>query len=200
MKKMKKLAIILAMSIAAVACNNQTETHDTAHEDDGSTHMMEDHTSAEVGMDPDFTIDDPNEKEAVRKLYQQYLVLKDGLVAGDNQKTDKAADEMMSSISEQVFTQMEGGAHDTVAELGRDIVRINEHSDIDQQRNYLNSLSLSLFNLLQAADIEAEPVYLQYCPMAFDDQGAYWLSNVSEIRNPYFGDKMLKCGSVKKSL
>jgi Cu(I)/Ag(I) efflux system membrane fusion protein len=36
--------------------------------------------------------------------------------------------------------------------------------------------------------------------MAFDNKGAYWLSNVSEIKNPYFGEKMLTCGSVQDSL
>ena len=40
-------------------------------------------------------------------------------------------------------------------------------------------------------------LYHDLCPMAFDDQGAYWLSESKEIRNPYFGDKMLKCGSTK---
>jgi hypothetical protein len=36
--------------------------------------------------------------------------------------------------------------------------------------------------------------------MAFNDQGAYWISDREEIRNPYFGDKMLTCGVVKEEL
>ena len=36
--------------------------------------------------------------------------------------------------------------------------------------------------------------------MAFDNQGAYWLSNAKQIRNPYFGEKMLTCGEVKEKL
>jgi len=30
------------------------------------------------------------------------------------------------------------------------------------------------------------------------DKGAMWLSETTEIRNPYFGGKMLECGVVKK--
>ena len=30
--------------------------------------------------------------------------------------------------------------------------------------------------------------------MAFNNEGAYWLSDAEQIRNPYFGDKMLTCG------
>jgi Cu(I)/Ag(I) efflux system membrane fusion protein len=39
-------------------------------------------------------------------------------------------------------------------------------------------------------------VYKEYCPMAFDNKGAYWLSESEEIRNPYFGKSMLTCGEV----
>jgi Cu(I)/Ag(I) efflux system membrane fusion protein len=36
--------------------------------------------------------------------------------------------------------------------------------------------------------------------MAFDNKGAYWLSETEEIRNPYFGDVMLGCGETKEIL
>jgi hypothetical protein len=36
--------------------------------------------------------------------------------------------------------------------------------------------------------------------MAFDDKGAYWLSEMKEIRNPYFGDRMLKCGETREMM
>ena len=39
-------------------------------------------------------------------------------------------------------------------------------------------------------------VYLEYCPMA----KASWLSSEKEISNPYLGNKMLKCGSVKETI
>ena len=42
-----------------------------------------------------------------------------------------------------------------------------------------------------------ETIYYQYCPMARDNKGAYWLSAVEEIKNPYFGDAMLTCGENK---
>jgi hypothetical protein len=36
--------------------------------------------------------------------------------------------------------------------------------------------------------------------MARNNQGGFWLSDDEEIRNPYFGDKMLTCGSVTEKL
>jgi hypothetical protein len=43
-------------------------------------------------------------------------------------------------------------------------------------------------------------IYKQFCPMAFDNKGAYWLSSNEEIMNPYFGDKMLHCGKVEETV
>jgi len=195
---MKNLMIAFAL-IMAVACNNRTETQDHAAHDDGSTHAMEADTRTAVNTDPNFTIENPAHQEIIRNFYQEYLNLKEGLVAGDNQRTDKAALEMRSIITDASLNELEGEAHDFVAAMGRDVIRMVEHSDVEEQRNYLDRLSTSLFTMLKAADIQTE-AYLQHCPMAFDNQGAYWVSNQEEIRNPYYGDKMLKCGSVKEAL
>lgn len=35
--------------------------------------------------------------------------------------------------------------------------------------------------------------------MAFDNKGAFWLSEIEEIRNPYFGEAMLNCGEVHET-
>ena len=44
--------------------------------------------------------------------------------------------------------------------------------------------------------LQSGTIYKQYCPMAFNNEGAYWLSESKDIMNPYFGDRMLKCGRV----
>ena len=43
-------------------------------------------------------------------------------------------------------------------------------------------------------------IYIQKCPMANNNKGAIWLSTDEEIRNPYYGDAMLTCGSVIDTL
>ena len=57
-----------------------------------------------------------------------------------------------------------------------------------------------LIETIAAFGIDDKMVYVQHCPMAFDNKGADWLSFDSEIRNPYFGDKMMKCGITKDTL
>ena len=43
-------------------------------------------------------------------------------------------------------------------------------------------------------------VHYQFCPMAKNGKGAYWLSENKDIRNPYFGKKMIDCGETKETL
>mgnify|MGYP006300108977 FL=1 len=43
-----------------------------------------------------------------------------------------------------------------------------------------------------------EALYEVKCPMAFDNRGAIWLQDSQEVRNPYFGKVMLRCGEVQE--
>lgn len=72
--------------------------------------------------------------------------------------------------------------------------------DIDAQRESFERLSEALYDLYTGANPTGATIYRQYCPMAFGNRGAYWLSSEEEIFNPYFGDKMLHCGVVKETI
>jgi Cu(I)/Ag(I) efflux system membrane fusion protein len=43
-------------------------------------------------------------------------------------------------------------------------------------------------------------LFVQYCPMADRNNGARWLSESKAVKNPYFGEAMLKCGEVTEEL
>jgi len=45
-----------------------------------------------------------------------------------------------------------------------------------------------------------QKVYEQFCPMAENNTGAFWLSLQEQIKNPYLGQKMLKCGNVESTI
>lgn len=71
--------------------------------------------------------------------------------------------------------------------------------EVNEQRTAFLDLSAAMENMVSGAIASGE-LYKQYCPMAFDGQGGAWLSASQEIRNPYYGDKMLKCGSVRDTI
>jgi hypothetical protein len=57
-----------------------------------------------------------------------------------------------------------------------------------------------LITLFKKAEITSGSMFVQYCPMANEGEGGYWLSSETEIRNPYYGDEMLNCGEVKETI
>lgn len=76
---------------------------------------------------------------------------------------------------------------------------ITETDNIEEARESFRHLSDELIKAVQQFGIEGV-IYHQYCPMAFDDEGANWLSNEEQIQNPYLPETMLMCGEVIERL
>jgi hypothetical protein len=77
---------------------------------------------------------------------------------------------------------------------------VSGSEDVKEQRIAFEDVSKIMEVLVSGNKITSGAIYKQYCPMAFNGKGAYWLSNSNEVRNPYFGDQMLKCGLVDKEI
>jgi Cu(I)/Ag(I) efflux system membrane fusion protein len=57
-----------------------------------------------------------------------------------------------------------------------------------------------MYKLIKVLHLNTVEMYYQYCPMAEEGKGAYWLSEQPQIKNPYMGKKMLTCGSTKETI
>ena len=77
-----------------------------------------------------------------------------------------------------------------------DLEQIQE-LEIDKQRVVFKALSEKSITLAGLVGV-GTTIYQQHCPMYAG--GSSWLSFNEEIRNPYYGDKMLKCGVVEATL
>ncbi len=118
-----------------------------------------------------------------------YMQLKDAFVKSDAATAKTSAQALVVALkSKQMSSQLIEAAGTIAAS-----------DDLKAQRTAFKSLTDGLIEVLKSND-EEEGIYVQYCPMAFDNTGANWLSNSEEIRNPYFGDMMLKCGKVEEKL
>src|SRR5690606_12573078 len=77
---------------------------------------------------------------------------------------------------------------------------MTNEGDIEAQRRQFDFLSQAMIHAVKAFGSAGKVLFIQHCPMASNDQGADWISDEEEIRNPYFGDKMMKCGTVLERL
>lgn len=88
---------------------------------------------------------------------------------------------------------------DSILAAARSIPAIKDES-CEKQRLAFGTISSAIYGLITHAGLKNAGIFHQYCPMAFNEKGAFWLSEENEIRNPYFGKKMLECGEVTDSL
>ena len=139
----------------------------------------------------------------LEKMTGEYLKLKDAFVATNENEAEEAAQKTLEALNNVDMKLLSGDAHNvwmgSQKPFKENLQGIIQMKGIEMKRRHFSIVSDNLYKVLEAfGNPEIQPLYYQYCPMAFDDEGAYWISNEKEIRNPYFGDKMLKCGEVKK--
>lgn len=122
--------------------------------------------------------------------YTLYLKVKDALVASNADDAKKAAGELQKALE-----NLKGSADALAA-----TTKLADTNGLEEQRQLFSTVSNEMTTLVKGGHLSAGALYLEYCPMANGNEGAYWLSNEKQIKNPYFGDKMLKCGSVKETI
>ncbi|WP_417875178.1 efflux RND transporter periplasmic adaptor subunit [Xanthomarina gelatinilytica] len=134
-------------------------------------------------------------------VFNDYIALKDALVKEDSKRVVTASNNFLSHLSEIDMELLKGEAHKQWMALENDLrtsaLSISKASSIPSQRDFFKQLSAKLTKALEVFGIN-ETAYLQFCPMADNNQGAYWLSKEKKVINPYFGEAMLTCGEVKQ--
>lgn len=169
----------------------------TAHSDHAGHTAKNDH-AAHAGHEMN------NSKESsLNTVYGHYLGLKDALVASNANTAASHAKELSKAIQQVDMAKLGKSEHDAwmkvYKSLDKDASTIAAEKSIDKQRATFINLSNNLYSLAKVAKAE-KPLYWQFCPMANNNKGASWLSSEQEIKNPYFGSKMLTCGSVKEKI
>ncbi|MBR9998360.1 MAG: efflux RND transporter periplasmic adaptor subunit [Cyclobacteriaceae bacterium] len=139
-------------------------------------------------------------REQITGVADAYFDLKNALVDSDVSLTKKKVKELRNELSGVDMLTIEGQVHDRWMALreqfDNDLDRLTETDDLLTLRDNFARLSGNILEMVELFGLEKEKVYKIFCPMAFDNKGAYWLSETNDIRNPYFGESMLKCGEV----
>lgn len=134
----------------------------------------------------------------------QYVALKDVLVSSDAKAASAEAAGLIKALSAVDVMLLTGEARDYWARqvdgMQDHTARIQQLTELEEQRAQFDYLSRLMVPTVQAFGVAGRKVYVQHCPMANDNNGADWLSYEDQIRNPYFGDRMLKCGMVTDTI
>lgn len=137
------------------------------------------------------------------RVFENYINLKEAFVASDAERTARAAEAVTTSIDKVDEGMLDENGQQLWEKqrqaMKKALEQISGSTEIGEQRTAFAGLSETLYQSIKAFGVKGMSGYYQYCPMAMDNTGAHWLSNSKEIRNPYFGDRMMKCGKTVKT-
>jgi hypothetical protein len=194
---------IALSAIAAIfsfaSCGNSTNKKENTTKTETNNNASSEELADAKIVKPSFAVTDPKLKDQIQHIYNVYLLMQTALV---NNKTAEAAthaksiSQLISSFDPTDIPAEQKQTYEARAVKIQDMATgIANRQDIKSQRISFSPLSNQVYELVMALGND-QPVYQAHCPMAFDGKGASWLSDKTEIRNPYYGDEMLECGEV----
>ena len=141
---------------------------------------------------------------SINDVVSHYLSLKNALTNDNGSEAASAAKEIgetLTKVDESSLTPEQKKIYDDIKD---DIKEHSEHigangSDIKHQREHFDLLSKDIIDLVKATG-SSQTLYKDFCPMYNNKKGASWLSETKEIKNPYYGKGMPKCGIVKEEI
>ena len=156
-------------------------------------------------ISPDYTAVAPIEfKTQLKDVFGDYLTIKNALVKSNVLETADNTKLLIESVGNVDMKLLKGEAHmywmSQMKSIKESTNRMISTKELSEQRSAFSALSNAIISTITSFGVEEDTFYIQFCPMAGPGDGAYWLSEELTIKNPYFGDEMLTCGSVKETI
>ncbi len=190
---MKNAIAVIVMGILILPLGVVAQDH--AHHDMEHGEKKMEHKDAEVKhyeVNADF-------QKQLNIVYKAGLDLNNAFVADNATEAKELAGKMTKTMSQIDMSLLEGDAHMAWMMYSKHISEglnaIKASDDIAEQRKSYAMVNDGLYKAVKSFSI-GETVYYQFCPM----EKSGWLSSSEEIKNPYFGSKMLSCGATKETL
>ena len=176
---------------------------DTAGESAPKTNEHEGHDMESKAGAPEMMMDvDENFKKQLTAVYTSQLELQKNFLTSDPTKTKTGVSIVEGAIGNVDMSLVKGDMHNLWMEsmkvLNGSLNRIKSTNDIEEQRLAYAEFTDELYKTIKTFGVSNVTIYYQFCPMARNGEGAYWLSDIEEIKNPYYGESMLTCGETKE--
>jgi len=193
--------ILSGLTAGDEVVTNGTFTVDAAAQLQGKKSMM---TKKDLGIpisDGDVSIQptvDMNENFTMTLLL--YDELKNALVSSNSAKANSDAKKLVAELNKLTGIIFDKATTTQNAMVLKQAEKMAATQDLKTLRTAFKPLSEALVSIASRFSNLDQPIYVQHCPMADNNSGANWLSFEEEIRNPYYGDAMLTCGSVTQTI
>lgn len=146
--------------------------------------------------------------QSIANAIKEYLNMRDAFADADTIKIKDGVQKFIASVDSIKLDDLKkddslivASAQQQVSDIKANAEDILQQKDITEMREDFRMVSENLYPFLKTISYEGPKLYWQNCPMAFGaDKEGSWLSNTSEIINPYLGKNHPDCGEIKDSL
>ncbi|MBN2415350.1 efflux RND transporter periplasmic adaptor subunit [bacterium] len=137
-------------------------------------------------------------------VYASYLKMQKALVGTALQDARAAAGSLREAV---VHVRSEGLAAEDAAAWNEIQGKVLGHTqradnwpDIAAAREAFRSISDAVITMEERfGHGGTKDLYKAFCPMAFDNSGAFWIQDSTAVSNPYYGSMMLRCGEIRNT-
>lgn len=146
--------------------------------------------------------------QSFENLLNAYYSVKEALVASDAARAGRASDSLLVAADSLRVGEINGDSTGVIKQTATDLAGtiagsakgLKGEQDLEAKRREFQMITEAMWSLTRTVKYSGHKIYYLFCPMAFNNQGAYWMSRDPEVHNPYFGNKMPDCGNLEDSL
>ena len=146
--------------------------------------------------------------QSIANALNEYFNLRNAFADGDTVKIKAQVPKFNASVDSIKLDDLKKDDSLILASVQQQVSDIKANADdillqkdITEMREDFRMVSENLYPFLRTIAYEGPKLYWQNCPTAFgQDKEGSWLSNSSEIINPYLGKSHPECGELKDSL
>ena len=180
------LGLLLAPLGYATSCGSHGKEGHKSDKHGKTTEHSEHKQAPEVG------------EKALSGFYEVYLKIQKAF-AGDDLKTAKRFIKQLEKAAKGIKGEDKHESY--LNHLKESIAGISGSTDIKAARDNFFHLSYLTISLLQHNKYKGDKkAFVYHCPMAAGGKGADWLQSSEGTKNPYYGKRMLTCGSKTKTI
>lgn len=200
---MKKLLLLVGLALIGVASWYIWETRKKPKDETPELPLA----AAVSKYSPEFNA-------SIDSVLNDYTVLSESFVRWDSAHIKTNAEALKSSMNKIQYGALKkdstvyATATYYAQRLDSGLNALISGANLEAGRRSFHVFSQDLYAMLGAIRYDGGKVYLQECPMAFNDtETGIWVSKTAPIRNPYLGlhhpkyrSGMLECGETRDSL
>ncbi len=217
---MKKIAIyIIALSVSLfIGCNKEEKKTETPKQEAPKKEMVKEdpHAGHNHGADEAHTVAPVVKKAApvefpfpkadkkilpdplTGMMLSKYITIQKALVKDDFKAAQKATKTFASSLANVPAKLSKSISKKALLAVAK---KAASEKDLESLRAAFKPLSENVITVLVENKYSGEmAAYITYCGMYKDYKKTYWVQDSKGAKNPYFGSKMLKCGTVAQVL